>query len=99
MTLTDLIEKANSVIALPIDWENITEDENYITLFECARIRLHDMLGNWLEGDSVIDDAYKEVALYGIIAEYAFISGLYDMWKEYETKYNAAIRGCYNGLI
>ena len=36
MTLTDIIEKANSVIALPIDWENIQEDENYATLLECA---------------------------------------------------------------
>ena len=93
MTLIDIIEKANGVIALPIDWENIQEDENYITLLECARIRLHDMLGSWLEGDSAIDDAYKEIVLYGIIAEYAFINGLYDMWKEYETKYNTAIKG------
>lgn len=87
MTLKDILQEAIEIL------KSKNAEVDYDNLFACARIRLHDLYGEWFENNTVIKDAHKEVVLYGIIAEWAFINGDFPIWKEYEAKYNAAIKG------
>lgn len=91
MTLKDLMKEANKVLKLDINWED-SNDENYNQLFKCANIRLNDLVGENFEADSIFEEKYEKLVLYGIIAEYAFICGIFDIWKEYETKYDQTIK-------
>ena len=102
MILRDLINSANDVLGLPINWQNTSADDNYSQLFACARLVLNSLMGNWIMSDStrITPEDYgldKATLVYGILAEYAFVAGMFNEWKVWQEKYNAGLFKAQNG--
>ncbi len=96
MILRDLINSANQILGLPIDWENASEDGNYRQLFACARLVLNSLIGSWVMSDStrITPEDYgldKATLIYGVLAEYAFVAGMFNEWKVWQEKYNTGL--------
>ncbi len=96
MILRDLINSANDILGLPIDWQNTANDDNYLQLFACARLVLNSLMGNWIMSDStrITPEDYglnKATLVYGILAEYAFVAGMFNEWKVWQEKYNTGL--------
>ena len=96
MILRDLISSANDILGLPIDWQNTAYDDNYNQLFACARLVLNSLAGNWIMSDStrLNPEDYglnKATLVYGVLAEYAFVAGMFNEWKVWQAKYNAGL--------
>lgn len=93
MTFKDILKEANTVLNLNIDWENTVNDSNYNNLLDCAKLRFNVFYGGSVDEDTIVKDVHHLIVYNGIIAEWAFINGHLLIWKEYETKYNMAMRG------
>ena len=96
MILRDLINSANNILGLTIDWQKITTDDNYQQLFACARLVLNSLMGIWVNSDSInlTPEDYgldKATLVYGILSEYAFVAGMFNEWKVWQEKYNAGL--------
>ena len=96
MILRDLISSANDILGLPINWQNTANDDNYLQLFACARLVLNALMGNWTMSDStrISPEDYgldKATLVYGVLAEYAFVAGMFNEWKVWQEKYNTGL--------
>lgn len=96
MILRDLIKSANEILCLPIDWENTSTDDNYKQLFACAKMVLNTVMGLWTMSDTTHiypEDHHLQNAtlVYGILAEYAFVAGMFNEWKVWQEKYRAGL--------
>lgn len=96
MILRDLISHANDILGLPIDWQNTSNDDNYHQLFACARMVINSLMGDWVVSDhtSITPEDYgldKATLVYGVLAEYAFVAGMFNEWKVWQEKYNAGL--------
>lgn len=102
MTLKDLIKSANDILGLPIDWENHTTDDNYQQLFACAKLVLNSVMGMWTMSDSTRISASdynldNSTLVYGVLAEYAFVAGMFNEWKVWQDKYQTGLLKAKNG--
>ncbi len=102
MILRDLISSANDILGLPINWQNTANDDNYLQLFACARLVLNALMGNWTMSDStrISPEDYgldKATLVYGVLAEYAFVAGMFNEWKVWQEKYNTGLFKARNG--
>ena len=102
MILKDLISSANDILGLPINWQNTADDDNYQQLFACARLVLNSLMGNWIISDStrITPEDYgldKATVVYGVLAEYAFVAGMFNEWKVWQEKYNSGLFKAQNG--
>lgn len=88
MTLQDVIKEAAKMLDLSINYENLNIDENYNDLLDSAKMRLNQFYGSSINEDTLIEPQHKKIVLYGIIAEWAFLNGVFPTWKEYEAKFN-----------
>ena len=96
MILRDLISSANDILGLPINWQSTASDDNYQQLFACARLVLNSLMGNWIISDStrITPEDFgldKATVVYGVLAEYAFVAGMFNEWKVWQEKYNAGL--------
>lgn len=96
MILKDLIRSTNDILCLPIDWDNTSTDDNYKQLMACARLVLNSVMGLWTVSDStrISPEQYnldQATLVYGILAEYAFVAGMFNEWKVWQEKYNAGL--------
>ena len=96
MILKDLISSSNEILGLTIDWENTSTDDNYQQLFACARLVINSLTCAWVTSDSarVTPEDYgldNATVVYGILAEYAFVAGMFNEWKVWQEKYNAGL--------
>ncbi len=92
MNLKDLIKDTNKILGLPINWDNTDTDENYIQLFACAKMVLNALTGSWAITDThqvlkTETGVSNSVLVYGILAEYAFVAGMFNEWKIWDKKY------------
>ncbi len=96
MILKNLINDANAILGLKIDWQNTATDDNYMQLFACTRMVLNSIMGLWTMSDATniepadygLDNA---TLVYGILSEYAFVAGMFNEWKVWQEKYNAGL--------
>ena len=88
MVLKDVIKEVAEILGLSIDYKNLANDENYSDLLVSARIRLNQFYGSSIDECTPIESHHKKMVLYGIAAEWAFLNGVFAVWKEYETKFN-----------
>ncbi len=96
MILRDLIHSANEFLGLPINWQSTANGDNYLQLFACARLVLNSLMGSWIMSDStmITPEDYgldKATLVYGVLAEYAFVAGMFNEWKVWQEKYNAGL--------
>lgn len=91
MVLNDYIKQANDVLALPIDFgSTYTNDENYKQLYRCATLILNTLTNKseWAGNDTVsVPNISPATILYGILAEYAFVAGMFNEWKVWKKQY------------
>lgn len=102
MILKDLIKSANDILGLPIDWQNHSTDDNYQQLFACAKLVLNTLMGLWSVNDNTqikVSDYHLDNAtlVYGILAEYAFVAGMFNEWQVWQEKYQAGLFKAKNG--
>lgn len=96
MILKDLIKNANDILGLPIDWQNTASDDNYQQLFACTRMVLNTLVGMWeiTDNTKLIPEEFGldcSTLVYGILSEYAFVSGMFNEWKIWQEKYNTGL--------
>ncbi len=96
MILKELISSANDILGLPINWQNTANDDNYHHLFACARLVLNGLIGDWVVTDStrITPEDYgldRATLVYGVLAEYAFVAGMFNEWKVWQEKYNSGL--------
>lgn len=102
MILRDLISGANDILGLPINWQDTAHDDNYLQLMACVRMVINSVMGDWVTSDAtqIVPEDYglnQATLIYGILAEYAFVAGMFNEWKVWQEKYNSGLFKAQNG--
>ena len=82
MNKEKIIKGASEILGIAAYVTTNADDDK--TLSECL-----EMVENENYGANLTDEQW----VYGLVATYAFNSGLYDEWKEYQVKFNQALLG------